>query len=317
MERNANKHDWYNKEFKEQYIKDDIFNRSTETLLPYLFTSIADDEKRLNKDLCNFSIVQIEDYFLGLATSSISRCLNIRAQFVKYSQYCMQRGMIRDHQIHWLEVDRDFIKRCINYRKYRRSFVTRENLIDILENHVLNPCDRFVSLAIFEGVCGNSYMDLNGLTMDNFEYKNGKYWITVCDRTLQISELLYEYAKESADTFVLYCKDGKEKHVYDHRDSCVVKRKTNCITDDEHSFMRNISNKLSKLKHDNHNPVFAQTPLLNSGSVHFIHDSIQNGENVEDFIRSHKEEIVNRFGYYQTLEELVEQYELLYSENNC
>lgn len=308
-------HELYNAELKNQYIADDTTNRSTQILLPLMFATITDDEKRLGKDLSNFTIADISEYFHGLATASIARCLNIKAQFVKYSQYCQQKGLITDNQIHWQEVDRDFLMQCINYGKYQRQLVTREELVQVTDS-LLNPSDRFVVLGLFEGICGNFYSDFRNLHMYQFEPNpKGGYLLFVGGRTLEVSELLYEYAKESADTYVVYTKEGKEKKVYAESDPYIIKQRSNSTSDSYNAFMRVISNKLSKLKKECEEPYFTQASLTNSGRIAYIHEHLNVGEDVEEYIKAHKAELIERFGYYQRLSELVEQYNELYHNN--
>lgn len=304
----------YNEEFKKQYIEDDTTNRCTAVQLPLMFRTIASDEERLGKDLCNFTITDIEDYYNGLGTSSMARCLNIRSQFIKYSQYCQLKGLIKDNQIHWLEVDRNFLLRCINTGKRKSEFVSRKQLLLDIQKF-LNPVDQFIVLGLFEGICGYMYTDFRHISTLQFTKTNGGYWVSLADneRVLKVSDKLFEIAVESENEYRRYTENNIDgKLIYNQADPYIVKEKNNVTNKTMHNFMRVISNTLSALKKEYDLPYLTQAALTNSGRVNYIHENLREGESLFDYITQNASVLEQRYGKMQSVKEIMEHYHQLY-----
>lgn len=302
----------YNEAFKNQYIEDNTDYREGKKLLPMMFNTIEMYEERYEKDLCNFTLPEIQNYFNGLATSSIARCLNIRSQFIKYSQYCQERGLIKDNQIHWQEVDRQFLNKCINVGKLDLEHVTREELLKML-GKLPNPSDKFVILGIFEGICDHGYHDFHHMSMIQFNKTKDGIWLNLTRGALSVSQQLYDFALESSETFVRYTENSSDgRKVYNPNDSYVVKVKANAKEDTFYSWMRMISNMLTKVKKDMDAPYVTQSALTNSGRLDYIKQNLKEGEDVREYIVKNREQLEYRHGVIQNVSDLVEQYNNYY-----
>lgn len=305
----------YNEEFKKQFIADDANNKNFEKFMPTFFESIAKYEEEYNKDLCNFNIEEIRNYFTSLSTSSINRCMNIRSQFIKYSAYCEERNMVNDHQIHWEEADRQFVLNCINFGKVKSELVLRETLLRTI-NKFENARDKFLPLAIFEGVCGNMYSDFRELTMDDFLPNGEKYDLILPNRTIDVTKQLYYYAEESSESYVLYSERfQKGRAIFDTNDRRIIKRNklaSDTVADPGMSFLHKISNMLSKIKVNTGEAFFSQSALVNSGRLYYIYTHKEPGQKPYDYISLYRDMLTDRFGRIQSISGVVEQYEMLY-----
>ncbi len=307
----------YNEEFKIQYLKDDTSNKNLSKFMPTLFETIAKFEEEYQKDLCCFNIEEIGNYFTSLSTSSVNRCLNIRSQFIKYSVYCEERNMVEDHQIHWEEADKQFIESCVNYGKQINELVTRDELLKVL-NRLPNARDKFIPLAIFEGICGNRYRDFLYLTENNFSVKKDNCIVKLQDKKIEVSKQLYYYAQESAETYLLY-SDGfpNGRKVFDENDKRIIKMNKNVTVDFENSeiaYLHKISNILSKIKAITEKPFISQSALVNSGRLHYINIHKPSNISVYDYVSQNREMLTDLFGRIQTVEGVVNQYNILYGE---
>lgn len=308
----------FNEEFKMQYIKDDSSNKNFANFMPSLFETIAKYEEEYQKDLCCFNIEEIGCYFTGLSTSSVARCLNIRSQFIKYSVYCEERNMIDDHQIHWEEADKQFIINCINYGKQMEELVSRDEVLKTI-NGFPNPRDKFLPLAIFEGICGNRYRDFLNLTMRNFSEKNGKYTVRLENKTVEISKQLYYYAEEAAETFSLY-SDGfpNGRKLFDENDKRIIKMSKRSFVDydnQEMAYLHKISNMLSSIKNRTEKSFMSQSALVNSGRLYYINIHKPSNEDTFNYVSQNRELLSDLFGRIQTVEGIVNQYNIVYGEN--
>lgn len=305
----------YNEEFKMQYLKDDSSNKNLNNFMPTIFEKIGKFEEEYNKDLCNFNIEEIENFFTSLSTSSINRCLNIRSQFIKYCIYCEERNMIDDHQIHWEEADRQFIINCINYGKRIEELVTRDDLLKTL-NHLENGRDKFIPLAIFEGICGNRYRDFVSLTLDNFTVKKDKYIINVNGHKKEVSKQLYYYAEEAAESYVLYSErfpNGRK--VFNDSDNRVVKISKCSKLDyqfEELAYLHKISNIISSIKNKTGKGFITQSALVNSGRLYYIYVNKPKDTDINSYISKNRKKLSDLFGRIQSIKAIAEQYNILY-----
>lgn len=305
----------YNEEFKMQYLKDDSSNKSLLNFMPTLFENIGKFEEEYKKDLCNFNIEEIENFFTALSTSSINRCLNIRSQFIKYCVYCEARNMIDDHQIHWEEADRQFISNCINYGKRIEELVTRDDLLQAL-NHLANGRDKFIPLAIFEGICGNRYKDFKTLTLKDFIARKNKYIVNINGNKKEVSKQLYYYAEEAANSYVIYSErfpNGRK--VFEEYDNRVVKMNKNSRLDyhyEELAYLHKISNILSSIKNKTGKGFITQSALVNSGRLYYIYINQPKDTDVYTYISQNRDKLTNLFGRIQSIEGIVEQFNILY-----
>lgn len=306
----------FNEALKRQFINDDATNRNFDKFMARYFETIAKYEEEYDKDLCNFNIQEIENYFVGLSTSSLERCQNIKAQFIKYCQYCQKRNLIDDNQIHWQEVDSAFLKRTLNIGKLNGQLVTRKQLLKDLDQ-LNNASDMFIILGIFEGLCGNMYKDFYHLDIKQFKKKSGKIILKLEDKELEVSEKLYELALESVDTYIRIPNDINAKKVakLNPEDEWVIKRSINAQYDDEISNMHNICKRIAALKRDFEFPYYTQAGLINSGRLYYMYKLSDNNKiEPEHILKQYYDDITKCFGRIQVKGNVIEQYKQIYLE---
>lgn len=304
----------YNEALKEQFIKEDTTNKNFDKFMARYFKTVEKYEDEYHKDLCNFNIQEIENYFVGLSTSSLIRCQNIKAQFIKYSQYCLERNMVADNQIHWQEVDSIFLKRVINIGKRMNQFVTRKELLEDI-NILNNSSEAFIILGIFEGMGGNKYSDFYHLETEQFFESKGKKYIKLENNELEISDVLYELAFESATSYVRIPHSYEcSKVVKLMNEPYVIKRAINSTTDSLVTNLHNISLLLNRVKNDYDFHYCTLSALTNSGRLDYIHKLVLNDKkDVKTVVKNHISEIVERYGRIQNKSDIINDYNALYN----
>ena len=153
---------YFNKEFKMQYLDENEYrNINIKTTVDLLFRRIANTERLLNKDLYDFSVEEILGFYKYLSTPSLESLMIMHNQYKLYSAYALNRGLIKDNQNHYAEIDNETLKSCVHAGLAKAKIITRSELLDILNSsYVENVSDKVIALSIFEGIAGKELTEL-------------------------------------------------------------------------------------------------------------------------------------------------------------
>ena len=106
----------YNEEQKNMYIN----HRKKDVSFVYLsnielqFKRTAETEKELEKDVCNWNLYEIVDFYKMYNCTSYEVLLCINSTLSKYTNFCLENGLVKDNQNHFLECSTDTLESCIN-----------------------------------------------------------------------------------------------------------------------------------------------------------------------------------------------------------
>ena len=162
-------YNFYNPELKIQYIEE----KSQEVIIPnnYLecqFNKTSKMEEELDKDLSNFTVYEIVEYYKLLNISSFDTLFVMNSQFSMYTQWCLQKSLVKDNQNHFLEMTLEHLKDCLNKALFKMRFITRERILNWVDE-LPNPKDQFVLLGLFEGLKGKDFCELSKLRPENIK----------------------------------------------------------------------------------------------------------------------------------------------------
>ena len=179
----------YNKELKLEYIKE----KNQEAVLPsnYLenqFFKVSEMEKELDKDVSNFTVYEIIEYFKLLNLTSLESLKVMTSEFSMYTQWCLQKSLVADNQNHFLEMSNDILMGCINKAVLSMKIISRETILSWV-NQLPNPKDQFVLLGLFEGLKGKDFCELAKLKPEDID-DNIAHLCT--GRDIEISDKLIE-----------------------------------------------------------------------------------------------------------------------------
>ena len=154
---------FYNTALKIQYIEE----KSKEVIIHnnYLecqFNKTNKLESELDKDLSNFTVYEIIEYYKMLNISSLDTLFVMNSQFSMYTQWCLQKNIVKDNQNHFLEMTMEHLKECLNKALVDMKFVSRETVLSWVDQ-LPNPKDQFVLLGLFEGLKGKDFCELSKL----------------------------------------------------------------------------------------------------------------------------------------------------------
>lgn len=162
-------YNFYNPELKIQYIEE----KSKEVIISsnYLecqFNKTCKLEEEFDKDLSNFTVYEITEYYKMLNASSFDTLFVMNSQFSMYTQWCLQKNLVKDNQNHFLEMTLEHLKDCLNKALVNMKFVTRKTILDWVDQ-LPNPKDQFVLLGLFEGLKGKDFCELSKLRPENIK----------------------------------------------------------------------------------------------------------------------------------------------------
>lgn len=301
----------YNKERKIAYIEETKEDKKTyEQVMRATFDNTSKMEYELDKDISIFTQEEITDFYKSLNTTSLERLLVVDNNIKRYSKWCVDKGINDPEDYHLSNIDINVIKTCTNERE---NIISREELIK--EISILpNVSDRFLCLALFEGISGTGYNELIGLKMNAFEKHDTEYEYIVHlpNRDLGVSEYLVELAKESAATDRLYMyAEGLSfvEREYQKSDN-IIKYVAQSFSESDRAKTIRVQNKLLRIQQYLGNPAISKIGLMESGRVDMIKRlAAQDGQtSYELVIKNHDDEITQRYGKIRVRQRWVDQY---------
>ena len=178
---------FYNSELKIQYIEE----KSKEVIISnnYLecqFNKTCKFEEELNKDLSNFTVYEIVEYYKMLNISSFDTLFVMNSQFSMYTQWCLQKSLVKDNQNHFLEMTLEHLKDCLNKALVNMKIVSRDTILNWVDQ-LPNPKDQFVLLGLFEGLKGKDFCELSKLRPEDIK---GNIATLYTERKIELSDRL-------------------------------------------------------------------------------------------------------------------------------
>lgn len=292
---------YYNKAQKEEYIKENLNrNRFLNETNFNTFVRISKMEEVLKKDACNFTIDEIIGWYKSLLSTSLESLMHNNSQLKIYTDWCIKKGYTKDFQNHYDEITAEVINECLNKELVDKLVLTRQELISVIEKEIQdNPSDRFLLLALFEGICGKEMSDLSMLKFEDFIVENGKPYVKLFSgKKVGISERLLRYAKETQDTDV-YIAYGEHGRIFSFKPSSVDNKLLRGLynvtdTDDLVCLRKRLYNKIVRIRNYTNVAGITQKALINSGRIYFIKTALHLGNKFEDIIAS--KEFKDKYG---------------------
>lgn len=292
---------YFNAEFKSQYLYESkVRNSNVDLTVDLLFRRIAPTERRLGKDLYNFTVTEILGYYKYLSTPSLESLMIMNNQYKLYTAYALKEGLVKDNQNHYAEIDNNILMTCVNVGWVTQRIITRQELLDILNSsNVENVSDKVIALGIFEGIWGKELSDLTSMkpTDINTETKTIKL---LSGREFKISDQLIAWCLESADEYEFFNSMNKVNNKkYLETDTRVIKRLSNSTVDSMHQRHKTVNRRLDHLINCTGCPAFTVHSLKESGRLEMIRNMRKAGMSLEMALRD--PDMLYRYGYIPSL----------------
>lgn len=257
---------YYNNERKLEYFKYvDSKNMGAHLPIRYIFSKLKDVEEQWQKDICDFTLQEINQVLAIFNASSINALTKNLSVLKTYTDWCCLNRLSIDNINHFTEVDINTLGIYVN--KIKSKLVNRGELLSILDS-LYNSSDKFVALALFEGVRSSNLGELALLSLDDITESNGIREITFKSGVKKIiSDKLYYYALESVEEET-YITVGKESDLIEFRlkdNNYIVKKRINSSSESLISYETMIKTRLLKIREYFDIPYFTIPKLRQSG----------------------------------------------------
>ena len=200
---------YYNEELKKRYITEkEKYLSVSSNYIDVQFRKSSETEIELNKDLSNWTVYEIIEYYKLLNMTSYESLLCLNSIFSQYTQFCLENSLVKDNQNHYLECTQEILSGCINKAILDKKIVSKEDVLQWLDE-LPNPKDQFILLSLFEYGKSRDFKDL--VYARNEDYDESQGTLKLIDRTVKISDrlgnIIYNCQKES----LYYSISGNEK----------------------------------------------------------------------------------------------------------
>lgn len=156
-------------------------------------------EEKYKKSLFNWNTKQILNYYKWIGTSSVQLLVLYNTTFSRYAQWAIENNLVVDAQNHFDMISREALINCINKNALDNKIITKAELDKCLKE-LNNPSDKFILLAIFEGIKGNSLEDIVFFKLSSIDKENKTAKLR-SGRTVELSDELIKYAEESEQEY--------------------------------------------------------------------------------------------------------------------
>lgn len=196
---------YYNKQLKDRYLSEKEMTLSIPAnYIDVQFRKSSETEYELDKDVSNWTIYEIVEYYKLLNMTSFESLMCLNSILSQYTQFCLENSLVRDNQNHFLECTKDVISSCLNKAIFDKKIVVRETVLKWVEE-LPNPKDQFVMLSLFEFGKSKDYKDLVNAKEENLK----EYMLNLSDRTVKISDKLINIIRDCKAEDTYYSISGK------------------------------------------------------------------------------------------------------------
>lgn len=196
---------YYNEELKKRYLYEKEKRLSVSSnYIDVQFRKASETEYELNKDLSNWTVYEIIEYYKLLNISTFESLLCLNSTFSQYTQFCLENNLVKDNQNHYLECNKEILLGCINKAILDKKIVDRDIVLKWL-NELPNPKDQFILLGLFEFGKSKDFKDIVYAKASDVDGNTLK----LSDRTVEISQRLVEIIKSCLREDVYFSMTGK------------------------------------------------------------------------------------------------------------
>lgn len=296
IDKSVNLNKIYNKELKLQYIKE----KNQEAVLPsnYLenqFFKVSEMEREINKDVSNFTVYEIIEYFKLLNLTSLESLKVMNSEFSMYTQWCLQKSLVVDNQNHFLEITNDILADCLNKAILNMKIISRDTILSWTEQ-LPNPKDQFVLLGLFEGLKGKDFCELAKLREQDID-DNIAHLCT--NRDIELSDKLLNIIEECIKEDKYYSITGAGTKVTTLVDNGYIIKDYPNARDDVSDFQigRKIYNGITRtLNYFDVLKFMSANSIAEAGKLYMIKERAKElGISNKDYIYSHISEVEKKF----------------------
>ena len=162
---------YYNEELKKRYLQEKEKHTITSNYIDVQFRKSSEMEYELDKDVSNWTIYEITEYYKLLNSTSFELLICVNSIFSQYCQFCLENSLVKDNQNHFLECTKEILASCVNKAILEKKIISRETILKWTDE-LPNPKDQFILLSLFEFGKSKDYKDTVYARLDDLDEKN-------------------------------------------------------------------------------------------------------------------------------------------------
>lgn len=175
---------------------------------------------KLGKDLYDFTFVEIKDMYKTLNGRTIQSLRNRNSSLKLYTEWALSENLVKDRINHYSEMTTKDYEDCMNIVAINNRYLSKEDVYNILDL-IVNPCDQFYLLALYEGLGEGYNEDIVKLTLSDFDEDN--LTVKIGNNTRKISKKLYYIAEEAANTYYYVSSDERRIKMVGEKEDTIIK----------------------------------------------------------------------------------------------
>lgn len=295
---------FYNHFFKEEFLNT-IKTESSRTYYVSLFNKSKQLEEQLNKDMFNFTDVEVELLLYSINTSQKNTLISYLNQCRNYCDYAIENG----NKVSNINIYKTFSTDQLDQylMKHKQKYLSKDDIMASLKD-VYNSIDFAIYMSIFEGLLGFEYTEITNLTkqdvaearenkFEDEELKEHGYLLKLNGiskrtkepnpRTIVISEELIRALEAGSRQDVYYQNNGESKSKIPSRpllDGEYVFRNTDLGNESKvQADKQYVYRRLILLKEISDSLISSVTTIINSGVIYHLSLKAKDGViNFED-----------------------------------
>ena len=197
---------YYNEELKKRYLHEKEIHSITVNYIDVQFRKVSLMEYELNKDVSNWTVYEIIEYYKILSLTSFEGLLCLNSIFSQYCQFCLENSLVKDNQNHFLECSKEILVSCVNKAILEKKIISRKTILKWIDE-LPNPKDQFILLSLFEYGKSKDYKDIVNVKFNDLN--ESKNELKLLNRTVQISNKLINIINDSNQEDTYYSISGK------------------------------------------------------------------------------------------------------------
>lgn len=269
----------YNPEMKLSFLDDYTAQESTKEVVFNTFKRTFKTEQKLKKDVFEMTDEELEMTLLSANVPSVASMISFYSNLNNYISWVSEKyntnQFTRFGGVPFSQIAHKYVIGTSN------SFYTQEDLINYYEL-MHNQVDKFIIQSIFEGVCGEAYVELSHLKISDFKEEEGKYYVDISNTRdgadhLEISKLLYDLAFK-VDEEQNYMGDNDLLNPLFESDYLIKRPKSRRANEgfENEPVDRSLFNNRAKIYRDIFHPnKFTYRLIIQSGIMHRLYEIIK------------------------------------------
>lgn len=287
-----------NEERKRKFLE--TYKGAPEGYVLSIFRRAEEFEEAWDKDAAEFNRSEIIGYLRGLNSTS-AETLRVKTSILRqYTNFCRELGY--PYENHYNEIGTEELERCVNHFLLKEKYISRERLMEMIDQ-MDNDCDRFLFLALFEGL--GSYGEMYEEVTMTKAFGIGEHSILLCTgRDLPVSDDLIRFARMSAAQEAYVTKgeslNGMNNQAFDKSMGFILNPRRNCRypASREYAYKR-ITTRVAKVKKDLNAKYLSIPRLQLSGMCTEIRRILKETglSYYEAYHREDMQDVIHRYGY--------------------